>query len=96
MPHPNHHVHPRHPDHLRGSRWSRVGGDLEYRHWEVDVLHKRAGEVELRAALDRAARLLIPWRSLRDRSQWEPGWTRGDGDGAPQPGADADEDAPTP
>ena len=41
---------------------------------EVVAFRKKAGEVELMATLDRASRVIAPWRELRDRTRWEPGW----------------------
>lgn len=68
--------YPVHPRHLLGSKWSRADGcdDLQYRHWEVVRHEKKRGEVVLRATLDRDVELSFPWRMLRDRSRWLPGW----------------------
>lgn len=68
--------HPVHPKFLVGSKWSRAPeyDAIEYRHWEVVRHNKKRGEVVLRATLDRDAELCFPWRELRDRSKWLPGW----------------------
>ena len=68
--------HPVHPRFLVGSKWSSAPGQdtIEYRHWEVIRHDKKRGEVVLRATLDREAELVLPWRALRDRAKWLPGW----------------------
>ena len=43
-------------------------------HWEVTSYSKKKGVVVLMATLDTSTRVTIPWRELRDREQWEPGW----------------------
>lgn len=66
--------HPIHPRHLLGSKWSSAPGAHEHCHWEVIEHRKRAQAVVLRATLDAATTLVIPWRDLRDRERWVPGW----------------------
>jgi tryptophan-rich hypothetical protein len=80
-------IHPRHPTHLVGSRWTRnaVG---RLRHYEVIAFSKRGGWVEMRPALEPSALLRRPWRELRDREAWLPGWvsvpcTEEEDEGAP-------------
>jgi tryptophan-rich hypothetical protein len=69
--------YPVHPTHLLHSKWSTAEGydELEFCHWEVITFLKRKGEVELRATLDEDARVRLPWRELRDRARWVPGWS---------------------
>lgn len=66
--------HPIHPTHLPGSKWSSVDEALEFCHWEVSSYSKKKGVVTLFATLDRDTTLTIPWRELRERERWEPGW----------------------
>lgn len=66
--------HPVHPARLEGSAWTSRSPDHPYAHYEILEFRKKTGEVELRATLDRSSRVLAPWRELRDRSRWEPGW----------------------
>ena len=66
--------HPVHPDRLEGSAWTSRSPDHPYAHYEVVAFRKKRGEVELMATLDRSSRVVAPWRELRDRSRWEPGW----------------------
>lgn len=68
-------VHPRHPTHLLESKWSRVDGALEFRHWVISEHHKTRGVVRARAVLDTDVEIELPWRELRNRTLWEPGWT---------------------
>ncbi|MEM1350353.1 MAG: TIGR02450 family Trp-rich protein [Myxococcota bacterium] len=69
-----HHVYPRHPTHLEGSKWSSLDPNHPHRHWEVESYRKKSKHVVLRATLDSAETLVLPWRELRDRSSWLPGW----------------------
>lgn len=68
--------YPVHPTHLLHSKWSTAEGyeDLTYCHWEVITFFKKRGEVELRATLDEGVTHRMPWRTLRDRAHWVPGW----------------------
>ena len=68
-------VHPRHPTHLVDSKWTRVDGEHTYRHWVISEHRKERGVVRARAVLDTAVEIELPWRELRDRALWEPGWT---------------------
>ena len=70
-------THPRHPRHLVGSKWTRHPGAEEgrERHWTVQAFAPRKGVVTLEAVLT-ARQLSLPWRALRERSAWEPGWIR--------------------
>ena len=65
---------PIHPKHLLHSKWTSAPQHHDYCHWEVIEHRKRAQEVVLRATLNKSAELIIPWRALRDRSLWTPGW----------------------
>ena len=64
---------PHNPEKLVGTKWTAVEVELRRKHWEVVSYQPDTGEVSLRAVLDGAAET-IPWRHLRDRSQWRPGW----------------------
>lgn len=66
--------HPQHPRHLPGTKWTSRVGLYASRHWEVEVVREKAGLVRLRAALFREEVIEIPWRGLRDRADWMPGW----------------------
>ena len=60
-----------------GSKWTRQPGVGEgrERHWIVRAFAPRKGLVTLEAVL--SARVLrLPWRALRERAAWEPGWVR--------------------
>ena len=81
MSSPHHHraqrPHPIHPDRLLHSAWSVAEArqqEMEHCHWEVITHLKRRGEVVLRATLDERCTITIPWRELRDRERWTPGW----------------------
>lgn len=67
--------HPIHPTHLESSAWSRVDDALPHRHWQAHTFKKKSGQLVLRAVLDASVEVTIPWRELRDRDLWEPGWT---------------------
>lgn len=63
---------PAHARHLVGSAWTRVGGDDGLAHYQV--VEVRGAEAVLAAVLAPARRQQIPWRDLRDRGRWRPGW----------------------
>ncbi len=65
---------PSRPDRLVGSAWTRVDTAWRYRHWEI--VERHGDDVVLAAVLERACRHRVPWRALRDRAVWEPGWQR--------------------
>lgn len=65
--------HPRHPRHLVGSKWSAVEPQDRERHWEVVSHSKKTGFVTMTAVLT-SRQIKRPWRELRDREQWLPGW----------------------
>ena len=64
---------PHHPDKLVGSRWTAVEVEDRRKHWDVVEFRKNSGEVVIRAVIDDHRRS-IPWRTLRNREQWTPGW----------------------
>jgi tryptophan-rich hypothetical protein len=66
--------HPIHPTHLERSKWSSVSDDYPFKHWEVMSFAKKSGQLTLFAILEKATTIQIPWRELRDREKWEPGW----------------------
>lgn len=68
--------HPVHPSRLEGSAWSRVDNTLEHRHWQAHTFMKKSGMIVLRAVLEASVEVTIPWRELRDRQLWEPGWSK--------------------
>jgi hypothetical protein len=37
---------------------------------------KKSGMIVLRAVLEASVEVTIPWRELRDRQLWEPGWSK--------------------
>ncbi|MFB6374994.1 MAG: TIGR02450 family Trp-rich protein [Bradymonadaceae bacterium] len=55
------------------SHWTAVEPDERRKHWEVVRYAHEDGEVTLRAVLD-GETVTIPWRELRDREVWTPGW----------------------
>ena len=67
-------LHPRHPHQLPGSKWTSHVDDHPYRHWEVLQVRAKAGTVRLRATLSADHELELPWRDLRNRDHWTPGW----------------------
>lgn len=71
-------THPQHPKHLLGSKWTALRFDAEQdppeRHWEAVHFAAREGLLTLEAVLT-GRRIELEWRALRDRSEWEPGWT---------------------
>jgi len=64
---------PRHPGRLAGSKWSRCDGDDGLCHYVAIEVSR--DEVVLQAVLDPRIVLRLPWRALRDRARWRPGWT---------------------
>jgi tryptophan-rich hypothetical protein len=66
--------HPIHPTHLERSKWSYVGDEHDFKHWEVESFSKKRGVLTLFAVLEKTTTISIPWRELRDREKWEPGW----------------------
>lgn len=63
---------PARPDRLIGSAWTRVDEAWGYRHWEV--VARDGDAVIVAAVLARACQHRLPWRALRDRAIWHPGW----------------------
>lgn len=88
-------AHPANPNHLVGSKWTRViersedtqsseparepigeGVTAETcTHYVVTVHRARTGEVELASVLLPDQVIRIPWRALRERTHWLPGWS---------------------
>lgn len=64
--------HPARASNLMATKWTSATPVLGRRHWEV--LRVEGAEAELRSALDRLTTHRLPWRELRDRGQWTPGW----------------------
>lgn len=60
---------------LVGTHWTAVNAEYRRKHWEVVELGAGGQEVTLLAVLD-GHREQIPWRALRDRQHWVPGWIR--------------------
>lgn len=65
--------HPQTPKLLVGTRWTRQGSG-RLRHHEVVSFTRREGTVSLRPVLAPDEPVEIPWRDLRDRTRWVPGW----------------------
>jgi len=63
---------PAHPARLVGSAWTRGDDAWRYCHWEV--VTRDGDDVVVCATLDRARTHRLPWRALRDRAVWTPGW----------------------
>jgi tryptophan-rich hypothetical protein len=63
---------PRHPGRLVGSKWTSRDDELPYRHWVVTELTD--GQVVLQSVLCPGMMLRRPWRELRERPRWQPGW----------------------
>jgi hypothetical protein len=89
-------AHPANPNHLVGSKWTRVIERSEHAsdaesgepareeegvtaetctHYVVTVHRARTGEVELASVLLPDQVIRIPWRALRERTHWLPGWS---------------------
>lgn len=88
-------AHPANPNHLVGSKWTRViarASDPSVApltrepkdeiataetctHYVVTVHRARTGEVELASVLLPEQVIRIPWRALRERTHWLPGWS---------------------
>ena len=64
---------PSNPGKLAGGKWSNVDPAVQYRHYVVTEVHA-TGEVVLASVLVPASTLRLPWRELRDRAVWRPGW----------------------
>lgn len=64
---------PHNPSKLLGSHWSRVNPEDRGKHWEVVRFDRRTGDVVLRGVLT-GEEVRMPWRDLRDRERWLPGW----------------------
>lgn len=65
--------HPSRRDRLVASKWSRASAECALRHFEVRAV-RSDGTVELFSVLDPRVVERLPWRALRDRTQWLPGW----------------------
>jgi tryptophan-rich hypothetical protein len=63
---------PRHPRHLAGSAWTWRGNPDELCHWRVIEVH--GDEAVLQPILAPTRTLRLPWRELRERARWSPGW----------------------
>lgn len=63
---------PAHPRLLVGSAWTRLPSDWTYHHWTV--VARLDDDVIARAVLDPTCERRLPWRALRDRACWLPGW----------------------
>lgn len=63
---------PRHPGKLAASKWTSCDPDLPYCHWIV--IEVSGDSVVLQSVLAADVTLRRPWRSLRDRTRWSPGW----------------------
>ncbi len=64
---------PHDPEKLIGSKWTAIEVDERRKHWEVTARDPDEDEVTLRAVMDGETRV-VPWRQLRDRERWTPGW----------------------
>lgn len=64
--------HPQHPRQLARSKWTSRVPTLERCHWTV--IEVSGDEVVLASVLPPTVAHRIPWRALRDRAQWAPGW----------------------
>jgi len=72
-------AHPAHPKRLVGSKWTAVEVVDRERHWVVVALEPRRTGGERRVTLEAVltgSRRARPWRELRDRAVWRPGWRR--------------------
>lgn len=65
---------PQNPSKLVGSKWTAVEVEGRRKHWLVVEYQKSTGSAVLEAVMDKQ-RLEIPWRQLRNRQAWRPGWT---------------------
>ena len=67
---------PRHSRNLVGSKWTREDPAPGPRHFVVEGLVGRGPTLQARlgAVLRAGIRVDVPWRDLRERSQWSPGW----------------------
>ena len=66
-------IHPVHPRQLSGTPWTRVHPEDDRKHFHVEAFAKKTGEVIMRPVLGGDV-LRFPWKELRDRSKWKPGW----------------------
>ncbi|MCA8922660.1 MAG: TIGR02450 family Trp-rich protein [Planctomycetes bacterium] len=66
-------THPQDARHLVGSKWSARRPSERELHWIVVEFAVRKGLATLEAVLTKRRREL-PWRELRDRTRWVPGW----------------------
>lgn len=64
---------PRHPRKLAGSKWTCRNTELPFCHWVV--VEVTGDDVVLQSVLEKTTKLRVPWRSLRDRARWAPGWS---------------------
>ena len=64
---------PQNPDKLLDSKWTAVEVEELRKHWQVTAFDEESGEATLEAVLD-GHEVVVPWRQLRDREQWRPGW----------------------
>ena len=64
---------PHNPEKLAGTKWTATEVEDRRKHWEVVAYDADDEEVTLRAVID-GETVAIPWRQLRDRERWRPGW----------------------
>ncbi|MEM9861451.1 MAG: TIGR02450 family Trp-rich protein [Myxococcota bacterium] len=64
-------IFPRHPTRLLGSKWTRIEEE-GVTHFRV-VEHRKDHNLRLQA-LCKDTSVVIPWRALRERARWRPGW----------------------
>lgn len=64
--------HPANPKKLSATKWTSAVGLFDYRHWEVSSVD--GDDAVLTAVLNADSTMRIPWRDLRDRDVWAPGW----------------------
>lgn len=57
---------------LVGTAWTSATSIDGRRHWVVAAV--RGDDAELRSVLAPIVRHALPWRGLRDRERWLPGW----------------------
>lgn len=66
---------PQRIDKLEGTHWTRLQSEDGYRHFSVAALSKKAGIATLSPVLG-GPDIELPWRDLRNREEWVPGWQR--------------------
>ena len=60
--------------HLEHSKWTAVKKIHNWRHYEVINIFKKKQKVEMFSVCDKKIRIEVPFKELKDNSNWISGW----------------------